>query len=320
MPLKNKFILYGVGLCLLGFFAVPFFSAKAITVSPIRLEFALDPGNITTGSIKVLNDSDSKELYLSVARFEPKDDESGEPRFVPGSQGLPSWIKLPQKIVATPNEFTEVPFTISVPIGTEPGGYFAAIFVTTTPEAAPGVVSIATDVGTLLFLRVNGTFPEGENIIEFATKNKQKLFTSLPVELYYRMTNVGADRVKPVGDLTIRNLFGLTSKVLSANPTEGSVLPGSKRKFETAWITGGGGVEAEHDLPTNLPKTFFQNVAWQWKHFAIGRYSATVHVTVNYDSSRSYEKSTAFWVFPWQLMTVITLGLIILFVRFRRGL
>ncbi len=295
-----------------------FVSAKqtiALTISPIRIELAADPGGEVKGTFKLFNEqSTDQTLYIKFVKFETKD-ETGEPAFVPGSDGLPSWVDAPSSIKARAKEYTSVDFTIRVPRDADPGGYFAGIFASRTAPAAQeeGDVSIQSQVGSLILFRVNGAFAEGETVLEFNTKNKQHWFSSLPVEFFYRFQNSGEDRIKPLGDITIKNLFGGTSKIVNANRTVGSVLPKSIRKYEAAWVSSGGGTEDKQDQIQKKPEnlSYFQNLKWEWQHFAIGRYTANLNLTVNNDSSRSYSQKISFWVVPWQLLLTIGLGLVV---------
>ncbi len=313
-----KFNLLSLVFCLsfLVFGALPISSARAVTMSPIRIELATDPGGQTNGVVKVYNDErNERTLYLSAAKFESKD-ETGEPKFVPEKDGLASWINIQSSVTVPPLEAKEVPFTVNVPANADPGGYYAAVFASVIPPIPDAQqIALKSDVGTLILFRVNGDFPEGETILEFNTKNKKKVFNSLPVEFYYRFQNSGADRARPLGDITIRNLFGGLAKVVTANRAAGNVLPQSIRKFDAAWVTSGGDdVETNYDTVKQPEfKNFFDAVKYQTSNFALGYYSAELQLSVNNDASRSYVKHTSFWVLPWQLLLVI-LAILLVFV------
>ncbi len=291
-------------------------TVSATTVSPIRLEFAVDPGQSVTTSFDVTNNKDEFKTYsISIARFETRD-ETGDPAFVPNDRrGIPSWATVPSQVQIPAKTKQTVPITIAVPQDAEPGGYFAAAFaIDQAPDQEEAnAIGVGSNVGTLIFLRVNGDFAEGETVLEFNTKNKQKLFASLPVEFYYRLQNSGEDRIKPQGDITIKNIFGRISKTINANRTTGSVLPRSIRRFEAGWyVTGGEPVQdlnAQPEYPKN--NSYLEQLKFQWNHFAFGYYTANMQVTVNNDSSRSYARSVSFWIIPWHLLSIALAFLII---------
>jgi hypothetical protein len=315
MKIKQAFAAFALAVVVFGI--VPFSEAKAVTMSPVRIELSADPGDHTDGVVKIFNDEKiTRTLYLSVVKFESKD-ESGDPQFVQGdTSGLPSWMHLQSSVVIPPLEYREIPYSIDVPNGTDPGGYFAAIFASVIPPT-PGesAVALQSDVGTLILFRVNGTFPEGETILEFATKDKKYIYNHLPIEFFFRFQNSGKDRAMPLGDITITNMFGEISKVVSGNRGAGNVLPESIRRFDSAWVTAGGekGETYQGDIKQPEFKTFFDAVKYQWNNFALGRYNANLRLTVNNDASRAYSKSVAFWIIPWQLL-LVALAIFVLFV------
>ena len=88
MKIKNQLIALAAVAILAGFF--PQNLAQAVTMSPIRIELAADPGDSTSGVVKVYNDDRvERNMYLSVAKFENQD-ASGEPKFVRGNDQLVS--------------------------------------------------------------------------------------------------------------------------------------------------------------------------------------------------------------------------------------
>lgn len=295
--------------------------AKAITVSPPRLELDGDPGTTISSEFKVTNDGTSTATYYTqVENFEAKD-ESGNPQFVQSKEGLAIWISVANSITVAPGEQKTIPFTIRIPRTAEPGGYFSSIFVRTSPpNTDAGEVSIGARLGSLVLLRVNGDIQEGVDILEFSTKDKKRLYTSLPVELYYRFQNTGNDRVKPDGEIVIKNLIGLKAKVLNANRSEGSVLPRSIRRFEMAWINGGGGQEdiaAEPEVRN--PGGFFEEAKYQWSHFAFGYYSANLGISYGVNNNTA-NGTFRFFVFPWQLLIIILAVILVAVVILRFGL
>lgn len=299
-------------------FSFPVQTSRAISISPPRLELAADPGQTVTGKLDVTNDSQSDTVYFTQVENFEAGDETGNPQFVTTREGLATWVNVQNQVSVRAGEIKTIPFTITVPRSAEPGGYFASIFVRTTPPPENGgEVSIGARLGTLILLRVNGEIKEGVNILEFATKDSQRFFTSLPVELYYRFQNTGADRVKPEGTILIKNLIGLTAKSLSANRPEGSVLPRSIRRFDSAWITAGGGAEnSATEVPTETVDGFFAQAISQAKNFAFGYYTANLDIRYGENNSTAFS-AYRFFVIPWQLLSIVLVTLIIIWLILR---
>ncbi len=284
--------------------------AKATTMSPTRYEISGDPGKTTEAVIKIYNDEKAKRTYyLSAAKFETQG-ETGDPVFVPNSEdGLVKWFSFPDSIEVGGQQYKEVTVGINVPADAVPGGYFAAVFASVIPPVNndPGAVSIQSDVGTLILFRVNGEIPQNDSIVEFATKDKKKWHVMLPIEFFFRFQNSGGDRAQPLGDITIKNLFGRTTKIVTANKGAGNVLPESIRRFDSAWVTSGGNKIEQTYGPVTQPQldSFWSHVQYEWNNFAFGRYKAELNLTINNDASRSHEAKYAFWVIPWHLLLLV---------------
>lgn len=307
-----------IAACGLFLFFTSIAPVSALTITPPRLELDGDPGVTINSEFSVINEgAQDLTYYTQVENFEAQD-ETGTPQFVQDKEGLAVWISVAPTVRVAPGEKKAVPFSIRIPRNAEPGGYFASIFVRTTPPPTRGgEVSIGARLGTLVLLRVNGDIQEGVDILEFTSKNKQRFYTSLPVELYYRFQNTGADRVKPQGEVVIKNIAGLNAKILSANKSDGSVLPRSIRRFEMAWINGGGGEqEPTAQVQTRTPGGFFEEAKYQLGNFAFGMYTANLDIT--YGTNNNTASSTfRFFVIPWQLLVVIVVTLLVLLIILR---
>ncbi len=292
--------------------------AQAIVLVPPRLELDGDPGAEISSEIKVTNETNEvKTYYTQVENFESRD-ESGSPSFTQTKEGLATWVTVEDRFELKPGEQKSVPFKINVPSNAEPGGYFASLFIRNTPPPTNlGEVSIGARLGSLILLRVNGDIQEGVDILEFGSKVKKYWFTNLPIEFYYRFQNIGTDRVKPTGEIEIKNMLGMNAKILNANRTEGSVLPRSIRRFESSWITGGGGQEDPAlPTPTVNPTGFMDAAKFQFKNFAFGYYTANLNVHFG-ENNNSASSTYRFFVIPWQLLTLVIGGLIILTIVLR---
>lgn len=283
-------------------------NASALTVSPAILEIAGDPGTSLIGSIELFNETDREQTFFtSYENFEPSDD-SGTPNFIGNDGGLATWITATASVTLAPQERTEVPFTIIIPSDVEAGGYFSAIFFGTQPPSPEGgVVSIGGRLGVLTLLRVNGDIPEDGGLLEYDTKDGKSFYTMPPVEFEYRFSNDGGDRVVPRGDIEIKNTFGTVRETINANLTEGSVLPDSARRFNPRW-----------SVSENQPQGFFQTVTYQWNNFYFGFYSAELQLGWGFTNQRANDVVN-FFIFPWQLLLTLILGLIIIMTILKFG-
>ena len=285
-------------------------NAEALTVSPVRLEITGDPGATVQGELFLFNEQEStKTFYSSFENFEPSGD-SGTPYFIGAQDGLATWLQTDSQIILESGERLTVPFSITIPQNAEPGGYFAAIFWGNQPPSQDGGVSIGGKIGVLILLRVSGEIEESGGLLNFNGKDKQKFFNSLPVTFEYRLNNTGGDRVVPLGEIKIKNTFRFTSATLLANKNEGSVLPGSIRKFEVVWGDQPPKVNSEAESDSG----FFTMVGRQWQEFHFGWYTARLSLVWG-DTNQTANASYNFFVIPWQLLLVVfSLAIVVWFI------
>lgn len=312
----TKFFATIIFLLAISVFFLPY-GADALTVSPVRSEVEGDPGGTVRGELLLLNEQEgTRTFYSSFANFEATG-ETGTPNFIEGTEGLATWIETSSQVTLQQGEGEKVPYAIKIPVNADPGGHFAAIFWSTSPPATKGGgVSIGAKIGALILLRVSGEIQEGGGPLEFSVKDKQKFFSSLPITLAYRFSNAGGDRVVPQGEITIKNLLGLTSATLPANKKEGSVLPNSIRKFEVAWA---GKQQETSDKQQDEGAGFFEVAGRQWSEFHFGWYTAKMSLVwgaANQTASSAY----SFFIIPWQLLLIVIIILAIIGFLGRVGL
>lgn len=283
--------------------------AYALTVSPAKIEITADPGQTVIGEIELFNEQNEvATFYVSYENFESRGD-TGAPYFTGARGGLATWISTSPTVTLEPGERIQVPYAISVPASAEPGGYFAAIFFGSQPTQGTedGEVTIGGKIGVLVLMRVSGDVDESAGLARFGTSGNQRFFSMLPVSLEYGFNNTGGDRVVPRGEVTIKNIFRVTSATFLANENEGSVLPNSTRRFEIVW--GEERVEAER-------VGFFEVALLQLQNFRFGHYSADIQLSWG-ESAQSANASYSFFIIPWQLLTITLLFFGIIFFVFK---
>ena len=288
-----------ISLVLLGTVA----TLSALTVSPARLEVNGDKGTVIENEFLLINEQDAEiTFYTSAENFEAQG-ETGTPNFIPGKDGLASWIKVTDKITLKKGDRIKVPFSVEIPPNADAGGHFAGIFLSTVPPQATdgGQVSVGAKVGMLVLLKVNGEVKEDAGIKSFNLKNNARFVTSLPVDFEYRFNNNGGDRVNPKGELIIRNSIGIKTEVLDANKNIGNILPNSTRKFEVRW--------GEEESPAKSA-SFFDHVKFQSRNFALGAYFAKLDL--KYGESGTDSATALFFVLPWQLLIVVLVVIVVI--------
>jgi hypothetical protein len=294
----------------MGILATVVGTSYALTISPARLELGANPGDTVDETFTIINEQDTDQVYYtSVENFEAQG-ESGTPNFTQEKVGFSSWVEVQDKITIKKGEKLKIPFKVKVPQDADAGGHFAAIFLSTIPPTSgQNEVSVGAKVGMLMLLRVSGNIKEEGGVLSFFNKTNKKVVTTLPVDFIYRFNNNGGDRVKPVGNITIKNMIGMTTETLNANKNEGNVLPGSVRRFEVRWGT-------EDALPESA--SFFSFVKYELRNFAFGVYFANLDLSFGINSTS--QKSMYLVVLPWHLLVVVLVILLIIFSILRYAL
>jgi len=312
MNLKQKKYLAAIILSSVFFIAN---HASAITLSPVRIEVSGDPGSTLRSNIKILNEEDvDVTLYKSAEGFEGEG-ETGTPKLNGLTEGLPSWISTDGEVQVKAGEVSEIPVAIVIPSGTEPGGYYGALCWNSNPPGLtdPGV-AIGSKICSIVLVNVNGPVKEGGGILDYFLTKQKKYYNALPVSFTYRFQNSGNALVKPEGEIIVRNIFGIKATSLNANNVEGNVLPrGGIRKYEVFWSKDASDFKEIEGI-----RGFFNTAKYQWKNFALGRFTAELNLSFGVKDKVTETKKLSFWVIPWQLLILILIIIFLVLNIFKR--
>ena len=188
--MKMNCLIRNLGLALYLIFLLTSNDAYALTLTPVKVEIAGDPGQTLSGEIDLYNEqADGKLFYISYENFEPGNDEDGSPKFVGGGSDLATWIQTDASVSIVQNEKKTIPYSITIPKDALPGGYFGAIFFGgQNPSVLEnGQVSVGGKLGTLILLTVRGGIENGAGIIDFKA-NYGRVSVSVPVSFTFRIS------------------------------------------------------------------------------------------------------------------------------------
>ena len=276
--------------------------AQALTVEPVLIDdLSLDPGASATRSIKLKNEGASAvKLKMMVYDVEAAADETGFPQLVdPTKQSIiGSWINQNSDSVVSlePGETRQVPLFIVVPKDAEPGGHYAVVSwgAADTGDVKGVGASVAGAAGINIALDVKGDVIEKGDLIDFGTANGEAKYDRLPIVFKARINNGGNRHFKPVGSVTVTNMFGKKVAVIPFNDANsgGNVLPRSVRSYQSTWDGG----------------------------FAFGKYTATLDVKFG-KKAGGESLSTSVWVLPagllvlWLIIAFVVVLILILLVK-----
>ena len=305
LPDKKIFSLVAIASAALFLTTIPSFAqqegtdsqvgAIGIQVSSPVYNFGIDPGGSAQDIVKLRNVGEQTQtFYPEVLDFKALN-ETGTPQFILSQESenytysLASWVKMSKEgITLKPNESAALNFTINVPKDAEAGGRYAGIlFGTSPPQASGNQIAISNKVGSLILVRINGDAKEEANLKEFTTP--KNFYEYPPVDFVVRVENTGNVHVIPKGTIEVKNWFGATVATADVNSKNGSVLPGSIRKYDKAT----------------------DSLTWQPKGLSIGKYTANLRLAYGGATGKQIVGSLSFWVIPWKLLLILLLALII---------
>ncbi|HEX5455991.1 MAG TPA: DUF916 domain-containing protein [Candidatus Saccharimonadales bacterium] len=282
--IKKHLLFTTLAVCLLAVVGLPLKSIAAtdntdktsLAVSPPTFDLSANPGDTLHDSIKVQNITDKTvDINTSIKNFVAVGTE-GEVGLTDqnGQYSLAKWIHVtPSSAVLQAKESKVFNFTVDVPKNAEPGGKFGSIVFSTTHGASgASAVGVSQQIGTLLLLRIAGDAKEQASISSMLADHTSQNDT---VTYKTLISNEGNVQVKPIGSITITNMFG---KKVATIPFGGKyVIPGAKREFINQWQHSG---------------------------MLIGKYTATL--TLLYGTKNmTLTSSVSFISIPWKMLGII---------------
>jgi len=325
MRLKSKLTKYLFTLAFATCFLLPQ-SANAqnklidVTVSPIYFDYTNTSGETIKDKIRIRNNtSTSLDLKFNIGKLGPTEETGSITILDPQPEdSYIQWLKFDSSTIsARPQEWTDIPFTITIPEDAAFGYYWAvSLEQTNSPDLNNNTakVSGAAAIPILLNVKKEGAKTQA-SIVEFKAKNFINQF--LPVQFETKIKNTGNVHIRPRGNIFISGQGAKDIAILEVNEGSGSILPNLTRLFEASWMDGfivnepvleDGEVKLDDK---GKPKTELK-IHWdKLTHIRYGPYTATL-VMVFDDGTRDIlmESKADFWVIPYTVIGIILIILI----------
>ena len=222
-------------------------SANSMRISPVRTDIALDPGSSKTIEVFAQNLTPTTvQVRAALSDFQASNDESGTPLVIlddeyAKSHSLRRLANIaPATLTLSPNQRASVKVTITAPKSAMAGGYYGAVrFLPADSADSEGSgVAVATNIGSLVLLKINGETKQDLKLESFDIRQKDKAgsFFKTPDDLkvVVRFNNKGNIQEQPFGKVQIKDRSGKIVEEHEINNTSprGNVLPDSIRRFE----------------------------------------------------------------------------------------
>ena len=311
----------------------------------------VQPGEVVTRSFQVkydyqpLPDGSARVANIKTySRNFTQADQPGMPKFLDEgvlepAESLADWVTFSDDFFTMDGlgQTRNVTFTITVPANAEPGGKQAAMFLQDMggdvafedlKDQSKTGAGLNAALGPLVFLTVDGDLKSSLVVEDIYTTNikgkKHSFFFNPPVNVVVDLKNDGNTYLSPRGRVIIHEGEKFTDGQLASfelNEEDGRVLPGTTRSFVFTWNDSFISTVKEEIPATDQEKSKVEyNTKYDWDKLSklrIGKYNVTVQFDYKKDDGTSSEVfigNTAFRVFPWQLILLILL--VILLVTF----
>lgn len=299
--MKHRFLSTALALLVLGSVFAPAARAaidptnqtasQALEISPPVVNLSGNPGETVKTQISIRNVANVPLVVKGQVNDFVAADENGNPKLLldegeESPYSMKSWFSALSQLNLEPKKIENLTVTIAIPQNAAPGGYYSTIrFTANAPGVEGNGVALSASLGALILMQVKGDAQESLSIEQFTTidssGNDAWLFEGIPVNFLLRTKNDGNLHEQPVGQATVKDMFGNTIGLVNINLERRNVLPGSIRRFEAP-----------------LDKAVIGD------RMLFGRYTADLVVSYGANGEKA-TMTIAFWVIPWRLILIV---------------
>lgn len=283
-----------------------------LTISPVFVNLATDPGDEISSQLRVTNRNNFREfLRLEVAKFEPP--QTGEAPVIvdiaPGDE-FANWISFSrQEFVLDPNQTQTIRFTIDPP-NDAALGYYYAVIVNRITEQKPGEKAARVTGAPALPVILEVRSPNAKRELQIVDFKTDKMFYEyLPTTFQVTVKNTGNIHIVPSGDIFVDWGSKKDVAIIRANEGRGNILPQATRTFAPTWDDSfavrtpkfENGKEMKDDKGVTVYTTKFDFT--KANKFRVGKYTANLLLVYD-NGSRDVplEATVSFWVVPWKIL------------------
>ena len=198
-------------------------AVRGLALSPLRSEYDIDPGGSKNTAIKVSNfTAKPLDVTMDVEEFNVTGQQY-DYQFS-ADTGVSKWVSFAtNNLHINPGQTRDDEVTVTVPAGTEPGGYYISLFATNDQPAAAGAVRTVERVASLLYITVAGDVTR--------TGSLKSLQSPFIFDGYTKwkmlIANTGTTHFRSQYTVSLRNIFDGSE---AAKYTGSSlILPGTER-------------------------------------------------------------------------------------------
>jgi hypothetical protein len=295
--------------------------AISLSVYPSSFDLHAKPGDTVNDKFRVKNNTNQTLQLMVMTKKLVTDPNSGQPVPIDPTKEdtYISWVKFDKPdFTALPQEWTDIPFTITIPKDSA-FGYYYVFEIKQQDEIKPSgngaVVQGRVSIAALLTVD-NAKTTAVAKMVDF--KPQSMVNEYLPVTFEATIQNTGNVHVRPRGNIFIRGLGDKDLATIEVNETHGAVLPNGKRTYTADWRDGflvNEPVMEDGKQKTDSNGKPVTHLVVNWNKltdFRFGKYTATLFLV--YDTGKrdeTLEATTSFWVIPWKALLIVIAGILL---------
>lgn len=309
-------------------------SSSSLSIAP-RKNYVVDPGKSVGDTITIRNNDSQSPLNLTVRVIDfTFNDETGTPKLMVDPSApqtvwsLKPFLTVPTTVTVPPSSSKTINLKVSVPAGQGAGSYYSAIMYSSGSGDTSNEVGQGKNVGlsasgvTLVFVTVPGQVKENLELKKFGAYDRAVLqkdrhyitfTTQEPQYMAYTLLNTGNVAESPVGQITLKDMFGHEYNISDANPVKNLALREQTRTFDVCIksqdqkvdVTGAGEADTNRCTSPGL-----------WP----GYYKASLDLFYGQNGNQTQEitKTVIFWYMPWWfIILLIIVFLIVVYIVWR---
>jgi hypothetical protein len=218
-------------------------STNVLKASPVRSDISIAPGASKTVQMTVTNLTNAPVVVSSIENDFISADEKGAPALIldantyAPTHSLKRFLtKIPDTTIPALKSIT-VNLIVTVPLGTQAGGYFGAVRFTPASGSDGGQVNLNPSVASLVLLTVPGPTTEKLNLSNFDVQQKNHTGTVFQttddLSVLVRFENKGNIQEGPFGKISVKNGKKVVYETdFNVTSPRDQVLPDGARRWD----------------------------------------------------------------------------------------
>ena len=298
-------------------------SSSALSIAP-KKNYVIEPGKSVKDKLVIRNADGANQLNLTLRVIDfTYTDNGGTPKlFLDPDAEQTTWslrpfMTVPKTVTIPAGETKTVDMSVAIPAGHGAGSYYSAIVYSsgTGPTGNGANVGLSASGVTLVFTQIPGKVNENLTLKKFgaydtkangAESGYMNFAMKEPLNIAYTLKNNGNVTEAPVGNITLKSMFGQEISINDVNPSGSLALIGQTRTYTTCIKIKDQDVKLQGSNTT--ARTCVSAGLWP------GLYTAKLDLFYgqNGNNTQEIQGTTWFWYLPWWFLILVAVVLVII--------